>query len=180
MTAARPLLVRSLPGYALCIFLAAGLAKDARGEAPPTARASGAVKVAASDAVSCTARAILGEQKPGGVDKRLKLLAKQFSKPPFSAYESLRLLEAKELTIAQAATQKTLLPTKKVLKLQFKEKLLVKGKVRLRMHLSITPPKAKAFLPGTLFTIADGGTLLVAGDSYQGGTLIVGITCKSK
>lgn len=138
------------------------------------------VRIASGDTVGCTARAILGEQKPGGIDKRLKLLAKQLAHPPFSAYTSLRLLEAKEMSIAQGGLAKAMLPTKKQLKLRFKEKLLVDGKVRLRMHLSITPPKAKEFLPGTLFTIADGGTLLVAGDSYQGGTLIVGITCRSK
>jgi len=134
----------------------------------------------AGDKVSCLVRAIDGQDKPGGIDKRLTALKKQLQKPPFSAYKSLRLLESKTLIVARGATQNNKLPTGKILRLTFKEKLLVQKKIRLRMHLSITPPKAKGFLPGTLFTIADGGTLLVAGDPYKGGTLVVGVTCSAK
>lgn len=136
--------------------------------------------VAAADAVSCTIRAILGQQQPGGIDKRLAALRKQLTKPPFSAFKRLTLLSVKPLKIIQGATQRTTLPTGKIIRLTFKERLLVNKQLRLRMHLSITPPKAKSFLPGTLFTIADGGTLLVAGDAYRGGTLVVGMTCRGK
>ena len=131
------------------------------------------------DQVNCTVRSMLGATKAGGVDKRLASLRAKFSKPPFSSYKTIRLLSSKALKIGHGKLQQTQLPTGKILRLTFKEALLVKKKVRLRMHLSITPPKAKSFLPGTLFTIANGGTLLVAGDPHADGTLIVGITCKN-
>ena len=71
--------------------------------------------------------------------------------------------------IPQGGSKQAKLPTGKILKLTFKEKLLSrKDKIQLRMHLSITPPKKKGFLPGTLFTIANGGTL------------VVGVTCLAK
>jgi hypothetical protein len=137
--------------------------------------------VAQGTAVQCTIRSIHGLTGPGGIDKRLAFLRKQLSKPPFSAFKTLKLLEAKALVVPQNATKKAKLPTGKILKLTFKEQLLErKNKIRLRLHLSITPPKKTRFLPGTLYTIADRGTLLVAGDSYKGGTLVVGITCQSK
>jgi hypothetical protein len=124
---------------------------------------------------------MLGSQKAGAIDKRLSFLNKQLSRPPFSAYKSFKLLAAKDLKIAQGATQQLVLPSQKLLRLSFKEKLLsAKNKVRLRMHLSITPPKRKKFLPGTQFSIANGGTLLVGGDKHQNGTLVVGLTCKSQ
>lgn len=141
----------------------------------PPARGAG------QDAVICDVRAIHGSGNAGAVDTGLALLRRQLSKPPFSAYKSFKLLGLSKLDLAQGKRKQLLLPTKKVLRLTFKERILgPKQEVRLRLHLSITPPRALGFLPGTLFTIADRGTLLVAGDRYDGGTLIVGITCRSK
>jgi hypothetical protein len=137
--------------------------------------------VAQGNMVSCTIRSLHGLSVPGGVDKRLRFLRKQLSKPPFSAYKTIKLLEAKQLEVPQKATRQIKLPTGKILKLTFREKLLERReKVRLRLHLSITPPKKTKFLPGTVYTIADRGTLLVAGDRYRDGTLVVGITCQHK
>jgi hypothetical protein len=138
-------------------------------------------QVAWGDNVQCTIRSMHGLEAPGGIDKRLAFLRKQLAKPPFSAYKTIKLLEAKQLLLPQNTTQQVKLPTGKILKLTFKEKLLQrKDQLRLRLHLSITPPKQTKFLPGTLYTIADRGTLLVAGDRYQQGTLVVGITCQQK
>jgi len=137
--------------------------------------------VAQVDTVSCTIRSLHGSSAPGGVDKRLRFLRKQLSRPPFSAYKTIKLLDAKQLAVPQKATRQIKLPTGKILKLTFREKLLERrGQVRLRLHLSITPPKKTKFLPGTVYTIADRGTLLVAGDRYKDGTLVVGITCQHK
>jgi len=132
-------------------------------------------------AVKCTIRSIIANESPGGIDKRLAFIKKQLSKPPFSAYRSLRLLEAKEIVVPQDGRRSLTLPNGKILKLTFKERLLGrKDRLRLRLHLSITPPKETRFLPGTLFTIVNHGTLLVAGDKLKDGTLVVGITCQTK
>jgi hypothetical protein len=144
------------------------------GETPP-------VKVATGASVRCTIRSILGLQTPGEIDKRLAFMRRQFSKPQFSAYKTVKLLESKELDIPQGGKKQLTLPTGKILQLTFKERILGrKDRMRLRLHLSITPPKETRFLPGTLFTMANKGTLLVAGDKHQGGTLIVGLTCQAK
>lgn len=149
--------------------------------APRVALAGPPPRVAQADVVNCTIRSMHGLQAPGGIDKRLAFLRKELKRPPFSAYRTIRLLAARQLEVPQNATKEEKLPTGKILKLTFKEKLLErKDQLRLRLHLSITPPKQTKFLPGTLYTIADKGTLLVAGDSYQGGTLVVGITCQAK
>jgi hypothetical protein len=139
-------------------------------------------KVEPGPAVKCTIRSVLAEEKAGGgIDRRLAFLRREFGKPPFSAYRTLKLLESHDLVIAQDSRQRVNLPNGKILFLTFKERLLGrKDRLRLRMHLSITPPDEKRFLPGTLFTIANRGTLLVAGDKHKGGTLVVGITCAEK
>lgn len=151
-----------------------GVPKTDPGKPEPTKLEPGA-------AVKCTIRSILGQDSAGGVDKRLSFLRAQFHKPPFSAYKSVKLLEAHELLIPQGGSQELNLPNGKVLKLTFKERLLGrKDRLKLRLHLSITPPQQKTFLPGTLFTILNRGTLLVAGDKLKDGTLVVGITCQAK
>lgn len=139
-----------------------------------------ASSVFAQDKANCTVRALHGLQTPGGVDKQIVSLKRQLSKPPFSAFKSIKQLSSKKLSVTQGALQKTTLPNGKVLQLSFKEKLLLKQKLRLRMKLKIVKPGTKKFIAGTLFTIADGGTLLVAGTKYQNGTLIVGVTCKAQ
>ena len=137
--------------------------------------------VAQGDTASCVIRSMHGLSEPGGIDKRLRFLRKQLSRPPFSAYKTIKLLASKQLDMPRGGAGQAKLPTGKVLKLTFKDKLLGrKGQVRLRLHLSITPPKKAKFLPGTVYTIADRGTLLVAGDRHQQGTLVVGITCQAK
>jgi hypothetical protein len=133
-------------------------------------------------AVKCTVRMILAEEKPsGGLDKRLAFLKKQFSQPPFSAYKTISLLEVKELSILQGQRQQLTLPNGKLFRLTFKERLLGrKNRLRLRMHLSITPPKETRFLPGTLYTIGNKGLFLVGGDKHKGGTLVIATTCQAK
>jgi hypothetical protein len=146
---------------------------------PP--RPGAALLLAVGDSATCTIRSIHGLAAAGGLDKRLRPLHKQLARPPFSSFKTMKLIKASALVIPQSSTKKVTLPTGKILKLTFKEKLLGrKDKIRLRMHLSITPPKKTGFLPGTLFTIANGGTLLVAGDKYNSGTLVVGVTCQAK
>lgn len=171
------------PSIRLPLAVAVVFAGHAVSAMPPAWAAKNAAskQLAASASVRCTVRSMLGTQKAGSVDKRLSFLSKQLAQPPFSAFKSFKLLAAKELKIGQGATEELVLPSQKLLRLSFTEKLLDgNNKVRLRLHLSITPPKRKKFLPGTQFSIADGGTLLVGGDKHADGTLVVGVTCKSQ
>jgi hypothetical protein len=166
----------------LLVFLLIPLAAAAGGTDRPKVEP----KTEPGPSVKCTIRSVLAEEKAGGgLDKRLAFLRKEFGKPPFSSYKTLKLLDSRELVIPQDGSKRVNLPNGKVLRLQFKERLLGrKDRLKLRMHLSITPPNEKRFLPGTLFTIINKGTLLVAGDKVGGkptdGMLVVGITCQAK
>ena len=171
----------SRSALALLAFLLVPLAAVAGGTDKPKVEP----KNEPGPAVKCTIRSVLAEEKAGGgLDKRLTFLRKEFGKPPFSAYKTLKLLDSRDLVIPQDSRQKVNLPNGKVLRLTFKERLLGRqNRLRLRMQLAITPPNEKRFLPGMLFTIINKGTLLVAGDKVgkpQDGTLVVGITCQVK
>jgi predicted sugar kinase len=134
----------------------------------------------AEAAVTCTVRSMVGLQSSGGIDKRLSFLRKQLKRPPFSAYKTIKLLAKQQIEMARRASKQVGLPNGTQLKLTFIEKLLIKKRVRLRLHLEISKTKPRKLLTNTVFTIADGGTLLLAGQAHQGGTLVVGVTCKGK
>ena len=132
----------------------------------------------AAKQVRCTIRSILGRHAKGPTDRRLAFLKRQLSRPPFSTFKSFQLLDVKTMRIPRGAVRAARLPTKKIARLTFKGLVKAKRGTRLRMHLSITPPRALGFLPGTQFTIANGGTLLIGGARFAGGTLVVSVTCR--
>lgn len=132
------------------------------------------IRVAQADAVKCTVRCIRAHQGAGGIDKRLTFLRKLLAEPPFSAFKSFELLTVKALNIPRSQTREAPLPTKKTLSLTFKDKLVLGKKVKLRLQLAIKPKL------NTVYTISDGGTMLVAGAKHRGGKLVVGITCAAK
>jgi len=163
----------------------AGLGAVVFAVALPSARARaphrpGRVLVA-NDAASCTVRAIRALAHKGGIDKRLRFLRRQLSRAPFSAFRSFKLLSAKKLAIPHGASRKTTLPGGRLLKLTFKDKLLLKRKVRLRMHLRVhKTARAKKLLQNTLYTVVNGRTFLNVYAAEKGKALVVGITCSAK
>lgn len=159
----------------LLVFSALSLITlPASAQSPPT------LMVAQTDSIQCMVRVFHGSQAPGGMDKRLSLLKKLLSQPLFAAYKSIRLLEARPLTIPQASAEKMTLPGGKVLKLGFKEKLLEKGRIHLRLRLTISRPKSKRKMLNTLFKIVNRGTFPTRIGKHDSGDLWVGITCHAK
>jgi hypothetical protein len=142
--------------------------------------------------VKCLVRAIhgSGQQAPGpqgpppSIDPRLSSLQKQLSMRPFASFKTIKLLNTKEIELPESSSTSVTLPSGKILMLAFKERVQRRpgAEIVLRLRLSISTPKPspKERRFGTTFTIASQGTLLVAGDHYRGGTLVVGITCANK
>jgi len=107
-------------------------------------------------------------------------MKKLLSRPLFADYKSIRLLEARSLTIAQASSAQVALPRGKVLKVGFKEKLLERGRIYLRLRLTITSPKLRRKVLNTLLKIVNQGTFPTRIGKHEGGDLWVGITCHAK
>lgn len=186
---ARPELCGLIAGLIFSFVSGEAVAKDA---SPPVTNSSASTSTSATsasknsakpdDPVSCVIRSIYGTAKEAtGIDKQLSFLHRQLSRPPFSSFKTLKLLEEKNLEVPPGQMRQLSLPSGKILRLTYKDMLIgSKKKPRLRFNLSITPPKEKKFLPSTTFTLVNRGTLLVAGENFQQGTMIVGVTCWSK
>ena len=100
-------------------------------------------------------------------------------KPPFSAFNSYKLLSQNAVAVSKDPKDPpatTTLPNGRVLQIALRE---VKDN-RYRVATSISDPSGKSFLPLLEVTAPAGEPFFVAGQSYNGGMLVVGIKIKSR
>ena len=111
----------------------------------------------------------------GGIDPKIGEMP-HLRKPPFSAYNTYRLIDRQFVTLTETQPAISILPNKRVLKTSL---LGVVHKGKYRISASINQPRPDAggqgFLPLLEVTARSGETFFVAGQSYQGGVLFVGI-----
>jgi len=108
----------------------------------------------------------------GGIDPQLRHL-KQLQRPPFSAYDTYKLLRRSQSSLEPQKATTTRLPNGRVLRTELKE---VVPPDRYRVSTSISRPGSNnEYLPLLEVTAKSGETFFVAGQSYRGGILVVGI-----
>jgi hypothetical protein len=114
-------------------------------------------------------------QSDGGVsiDPRIGNMP-QLTKPPFSAYNQYKLLDRKALPLEKGKPAAYVLPNGRTLQVSLVDV------VEKRFHVSaaINQPGGQAFLKLLDVTAAPNEPFFVGGQSYQGGTLVLGITLK--
>jgi hypothetical protein len=100
----------------------------------------------------------------GGIDPRIGKL------PNIGSYKSYQLLSQSNMTIKKAPTTTTL-PNGRILQISLKD---VKDKQYI-IDTSINQPGGTAFLPLLEVRASTGVPVFIAGQSYQGGMLIIAI-----
>jgi hypothetical protein len=127
----------------------------------------------------CTVTEILASNDKKGIDPRLEKFKAKLTKPPFSAWDTFKLLAE---TGAQAEKDKptaTKLATGGTLTLLLKDKLVSQGgKARLRFGVDIDSRDGKRTV-STVVVFDSGDSVLVAGEPFQGGTYILALSCTS-
>ncbi|WP_394826432.1 hypothetical protein [Pendulispora albinea] len=118
-------------------------------------------------------------QQPGGgiIDPSIGNLP-QLKKPPFSSYNTYRLLDRKSASLKKGAPLEYPLVDGRKLELSFIEKTA--KPTRYRLAASIGGPKGETFLKKIEVTASPNEPFFVAGQSHQGGILVLGITVKDK
>jgi hypothetical protein len=159
------------------IFLAAGVSLAplpsialAEQAAPPKA-------AAAEPSVSADFLVLHGTNDGTGIDAKIGKMA-ELSKPPFSAYNSYKLLERSTAAASKSNASTTKLPNGGVLKVALKDVIEPKKKgeaKRYVMSASIQKPGGKDFLPLLEVNAKAGETFFVAGQTYKGGILVIAI-----
>jgi hypothetical protein len=101
----------------------------------------------------------------GGIDPNIGKL------PNLGNYKSYRLLQRAKVTIKKGAPATTTLPNARILQITLKD---VKEPQYI-IDTSINQPGGSAFLPLLEVRATVGAPVFIAGQSYQGGMLIIGI-----
>jgi hypothetical protein len=113
-----------------------------------------------------------------GIDPTIGKLP-ELLKPPFSSYDTYKLIEKGELELPKgAAAKEKALPDGGKLGLSLKD--IFPGKkrgepTRYLLSASLHKPDGKAFLPALDVNAAQGEYFFMAGQKYQGGILVIGV-----
>lgn len=104
-----------------------------------------------------------------GIDKRIGKMP-ELKKPPFSSYDSYKLLRRVRLPLKKDDPKTIELPNKRVLQTKLLEIL---PKDHVRISASVNQPKGKDFLPLLEVKAKVGQRFIVAGQSYKSGILVL-------
>jgi hypothetical protein len=112
-----------------------------------------------------------------GIDPKIGKMP-ALAQPPFSSYNSYKLLDRIKLPLKKGKSSTTKLPTGRDLMVALKDVVEPKKKDEPRRYLvtaSIQKPDGNTFLPLLEVNAKPGEPFFVAGQSYKGGTVVIGI-----
>jgi hypothetical protein len=125
---------------------------------------------AADAAVKGEVLVILAKEEAGDVDPKLQEL-RALRKPPFNGFKSMKVLSTTEVELMGDRATTVELPNGRMLQLKLVERM---PDGRHKVQVSINLPGKQDYLR-LLTVIASGEPFFVAGQRYQGGTLVIGV-----
>ena len=146
-----------------------------------TSVASAQTQPQTEDATAAQAEILVlhATQQPGAgtIDPSIGNLP-QLKKPPFSSYNTYRLLDRKSVSLKKGTPIEYPLVDGRKLELVLLDKSA--KPVRYRLAASIGAPKGETFLKKIEVTASPNEPFFVAGQNHQGGILVLGIAIKEK
>jgi len=114
---------------------------------------------------------ILASESEGPVDPSLSSV-KALKEPPFSGFKSMKILSRSDLSLIPGAASEIDLPNGRKLRITLRER---RPDGRFKVQVSINRPNQSDYLPLLEVIASPGEPFFVAGQKYQGGTLVVGV-----
>jgi hypothetical protein len=116
-----------------------------------------------------------------GIDPKIGKMP-ELGKPPFSAYNSYKLLERVTLSLTKGKPATAKLPNGSMLMVSLKEVIAAKKRdepKRFVISASIQKPGGNTFLPLLEVNAKAGENFFVAGQQHKGGVLVLGVKVAS-
>ena len=127
----------------------------------------------------CELRVIHAMKEGSGIDPRITLLRPYLEKAPFTAWHQFKLLDDKQVSILPHGNAGFELPNGRKGTLTYIDhSQAADGDHRLRLNLVIENGGKRVL--NTTFVLDEGGVVMQAGQKYQNGLLIIGISCKTE
>lgn len=122
-------------------------------------------------AVPAEVLVVLASGEEGSVDESLSDI-RALKHPPFNEYKTLKLLSRSKVQLPLDQAVEVPLPNGRMLVLRLVKKL---PDGRAKVQVSISRPHRKEYLPLLEVIASTGEPFFVAGQRYDGGTLVLGI-----
>ena len=119
---------------------------------------------------------VLAKEEPGSIDPQLKKMT-ALRRPPFNSFRSMKILSRPKLTLKPGRDALVSLPNGRRMKLTL---LRVMPDGRYKVKAAINRPDKADYLPLLQVVASAGDPFFVAGQTYQGGTLVVGVIVDPK
>jgi hypothetical protein len=119
---------------------------------------------------------VLAKEEPGEIDPQLKKLT-ALRRPPFNSFRSMKILSQPKLKLTPGKDALVSLPNGRRVKLTL---LRVMPDGRYKVRAAINRPDKADYLPLLQVVASAGDPFFVAGQTYQGGTLVVGVIVDPK
>ncbi|KPK14222.1 MAG: hypothetical protein AMJ62_13520 [Myxococcales bacterium SG8_38] len=125
----------------------------------------------ASSSVPAEVLVVLAKEEAGEIDPQLKKLT-ALRRPPFNSFRSMKILSRPKVTLTPGKDALVSLPNGRRVKLTL---LRVMPDGRYKVRAAINRPDKADYLPLLQVVASAGDPFFVAGQAYQGGTLVVGV-----
>jgi hypothetical protein len=161
----------------LCFALALTVHGAAAGDASPQAPAVGPAQAPVPASVNMEVIVLHGTNDGTGIDPKIGKIA-ELSKPPFSSYNSYKLLDRPKVAVQKGKETKIKLPNDREMAIALKDIIQPKKKddvTRYVVSTSIQKPGGNTFLPLLEVNAKAGEWFFVAGQTYKGGILVIGV-----
>jgi len=114
---------------------------------------------------------VLASEQAGTIDPALASVP-ALRQPPFNSFHSMRVLSRPRIQLSLQRAIDVPLPNGRRLRLILEEK---RADGRFKVRVSINRPNQNDYLPLLQVVASPGDPFFVAGQSYQGGTLVIGV-----
>ena len=158
------------------IFVCVALGLTAHGAAAADTHASPA-QTPAPASVNMEVIVLHGTNDGSGIDSKIGKIP-ELSKPPFSSYNSYKLLDRPKVSVQKGKETKIKLPNDREMAIALKDVIQPKKKdevTRYVVSTSIQKPGGNTFLPLLEVNAKAGEWFFVAGQTYKGGILVIGV-----
>ncbi len=132
---------------------------------------AGAAHAADGDRVPAEVLIVLASEEAGEVDAELRAMS-ALQRAPFNAFRSMRVLSRPRVDLRQGDDTDIQLPNGRRLRIHLVHEL---PDGRYRVRVSINRPNQRDYLPVMHVVVSPGDPFFVAGQSHEGGTLIIGV-----
>jgi hypothetical protein len=168
----------AVAAVAVCLLASLGSDGWAQGtSSSSSSKGPGDVKLPSGDRATADVMVILAEQGDGGesVDARIGRLP-QLKQPPLSAFHVFTLLDRKPLALVKGVPAELPLPNGRTLRVSLTD---VTSDRRFALTVAISQPGGPSFLKVLDVKAAPGEPFFVAGQTFKGGTLVLGLSVKA-